>query len=250
MPPDVFLKNDKHLFRRTPLGGCFWNIWKCSPLLFCYFTKCQKQSPRCVPQVEHCLNYVRLRIFSNRYFPVQGQNLRKQKPEFCYTFCSGINIFLGKHCWGLLLEHLEITSLSFHHFFDAVPQRNSRSNLPEVFLKKDTAEIMSDYGFSLTRIFPYKDGIYDSVLIRENTDNRKPVLWYIFWSGINTFQKNTTGGLFWKIRKCSPLPFSHFTIFPEVIPQGISRSSLPDVFFKKSEHLLRRTHLGDCFCNS
>ena len=38
MPPDVFLKNDKHLFRRTPLGDCFWNIWKCSPLLFCYFT--------------------------------------------------------------------------------------------------------------------------------------------------------------------------------------------------------------------
>ena len=38
---------------------------------------CQKQSPRCVPQIEHCLNYVRLRIFSDRYFPVQGQNLRK-----------------------------------------------------------------------------------------------------------------------------------------------------------------------------
>ena len=106
-----FLQWDKHLFRRTPLGCCFWNIWKYSPLLFCHFT-----------------------------------------------------IFLK-----------------------TVPQRNSRGTLPEVFLKKDTAEIMSDYGFSLTRNFPYKDGIYDSVLIRENTDNRKPVLWYMFCSGINTF---------------------------------------------------------------
>ena len=26
------------LFRRTSLGYCFWNIWKCSLLLFCYFT--------------------------------------------------------------------------------------------------------------------------------------------------------------------------------------------------------------------
>ena len=98
MPPDVFLKNDKHLFRRTPLGDCFWNIWKCSPLLFCYFT----------------------------IFP------------------------------------------------EAVPQRNSRSSLPDVFLKKDTAYIMSDYGFSLTHIFPYKDKIYDSDLIQQNTENRNP----------------------------------------------------------------------------
>ena len=27
---------------------------------------------------------------------------------------------------------------------------------------------MREYGFSLTRILPYKDKIYDSVLIREN----------------------------------------------------------------------------------
>ena len=37
-------------------------------------------------------------------------------------------------------------------------------------------------------------------------------------------------------------------IFP--VPQRNSRSSFPDVFFKKSEHLLRGTHLGDCFWNS
>ena len=38
MPPVVFSKKDKHLFRRTPLEDCFWNIWKCFPLLFYHFT--------------------------------------------------------------------------------------------------------------------------------------------------------------------------------------------------------------------
>ena len=33
---------------------------------------------------------------------------------------------------------------------------------------------------SLNRIFPYKDRIYDSVLIRENTSQRKPISWHIF----------------------------------------------------------------------
>ena len=35
------------------------------------------------------------------------------------------------------------------------------------------AQIM--YGFSLTRILPYKDKIYDFVIIRENTGHRKSV---------------------------------------------------------------------------
>ena len=39
---------------------------------------------------------------------------------------------------------------------------------------------MSEYGFSLTRIFPYKDIIVDSIPIRENAGQRKPVLRHIF----------------------------------------------------------------------
>ena len=35
-----------------------------------------------------------------------------------------------------------------------------------------------DYRFSLTRIFPHKIRIYDSVLIRENKSQRKPVFWH------------------------------------------------------------------------
>ena len=38
---------------------------------------------------------------------------------------------------------------------------------------------MSEYGFSLTRLFPNKNKIYDSILIRENTDQIKPVLSHI-----------------------------------------------------------------------
>ena len=37
-------------------------------------------------------------------------------------------------------------------------------------------------GFSLTRILPYKDRIYDSVLIRENMGQWKPVFSHIFRS--------------------------------------------------------------------
>ena len=41
---------------------------------------------------------------------------------------------------------------------------------------------MPEYGFSLTRIFPYKNSYFpvDSILIRENTDHRKPVFWHTF----------------------------------------------------------------------
>ena len=38
---------------------------------------------------------------------------------------------------------------------------------------------MAEFGFSLTRIFPYKDRILDSVFLREYTGQRKPVFWYI-----------------------------------------------------------------------
>ena len=41
---------------------------------------------------------------------------------------------------------------------------------------------MLEYGFSLTRIFLYKNGIADSVLIQENTRQRKPVFWHVLSS--------------------------------------------------------------------
>ena len=41
---------------------------------------------------------------------------------------------------------------------------------------------MSEYRFSLTRIFPYKDRIEDFVLIRENAGQKKLVFWYILRS--------------------------------------------------------------------
>ena len=48
---------------------------------------------------------------------------------------------------------------------------------------------MREYRFSLTRILPYKDRVYDSVLIRENMGQWKPVfshvlcsVSYVIWS--------------------------------------------------------------------
>ena len=41
---------------------------------------------------------------------------------------------------------------------------------------------MPEYGFSLTRIFPHKDRIEDSVSLQENTSQRQPVFWYILRS--------------------------------------------------------------------
>ena len=38
---------------------------------------------------------------------------------------------------------------------------------------------MAEYGFSLTLIFPYKARMYDSVLIREDKGQRKPVFLHI-----------------------------------------------------------------------
>ena len=44
---------------------------------------------------------------------------------------------------------------------------------------------MRAYWFSLTRIFPYKDRIVDSVLIWEYTVQWKPVCWHILRSVLN-----------------------------------------------------------------
>ena len=56
-----------------------------------------------------------------------------------------------------------------------------------------TVESMPEYRFSLTRFFLYKDRIYDFVLIRENTDQRKLVFWHnlrsVCPSAYYTYQK-------------------------------------------------------------
>ena len=44
---------------------------------------------------------------------------------------------------------------------------------------------MPEYEFSLTRIFPYKDRIYDPVLKQEIMDHRKLFLWHILRSVID-----------------------------------------------------------------
>ena len=49
---------------------------------------------------------------------------------------------------------------------------------------------MREYEFLLTRILPYKGKIYDFVLIRENTGQRKPVFSHILCSGKLLLHRN------------------------------------------------------------
>ena len=53
---------------------------------------------------------------------------------------------------------------------------------------------MREYGFSSTRILPYKDKIYDFVFIWENTGQWKPVLSQIFCS--ESLYKHNTNLIF------------------------------------------------------
>ena len=56
------------------------------------------------------------------------------------------------------------------------------------------------YGFSLTCSFSYKGGICDSVLTRENTDQRKPLFWHKDKIVDSVFIRESTGQrklLFW-----------------------------------------------------
>ena len=73
---------------------------------------------------------------------------------------------------------------------------------------------MPEYGFSLTRIFLYKDRIYNFVLIREDTGQRKPVFWNILCSE-NLTLRNTSEQLVSNENIDVSL---HFSNFPDFIP--------------------------------
>ena len=73
---------------------------------------------------------------------------------------------------------------------------------------------MPEYGFSLTRIFLYKDRIYNYVLIREDTGQRKPVFWNILCSE-NLTLRNTSEQLVSNENIDVSL---HFSNFPDSIP--------------------------------
>ena len=48
-------------------------------------------------------------------------------------------------------------------------------------------KICQNTGFSLTRIFLYKDRIYDSALIVENLSHRKPRFWHILYCAVHPY---------------------------------------------------------------
>ena len=54
---------------------------------------------------------------------------------------------------------------------------------------------MQEYRFSLTRVLPYEDRIYDSPLIQENTGQWKPVQ-YMCKTSLEQYSKLTLIGLY------------------------------------------------------
>ena len=95
-------------------------------------------------------NHARLRVFSDPYFPVLYRKI-----QFWENPCSGI--FYAAKNWASY----------WHTILKAI---------------HNTAYDMRKYVFSLTRILPYNDRIYDSVLIRKNTGQWKPVFSHILCS--------------------------------------------------------------------
>ena len=70
-------------------------------------------------------------------------------------------------------------------------QKQVSENSEWVLIRSCISQYMSKYKFSLAGIFPYKTRIYDSVLIRENTGQKKTVYWHILQSAIvQTFNAN------------------------------------------------------------
>ena len=86
---------------------------------------------------------------------------------------------------------------------------------------------MSQYGFSRTRIFPYKNRIFNSVLIRENADQRKPVL-VNFWRSEE--EVRTFGILYFQnkidcvVRKTLLCKKGVFKYFPKILRETLFRS--------------------------
>ena len=70
-----------------------------------------------------------------------------------------------------------------------IPERPywRRSSVSIVNFEYVTAGWIPEYGFSLSCVFLYRGRIKDSVLIRENTSQRKPVFWNILRS--DTFMR-------------------------------------------------------------
>ena len=62
---------------------------------------------------------------------------------------------------------------------------------------------MTEYRFSVTRIFPRKDRIFDSVCIRENAAQRKAMFWHVLHSenfSISSIDSSKVSSIFFNLR--------------------------------------------------
>ena len=93
---------------------------------------------------------------------------------FVYLFCSKNNAIDSRKT-SITQERLVVESFPTPRWITFLMPYRMVYNIC-------TAENMREYRFLLTRILPYKFRIIDSVLIRENTSQLKPVFSYILRS--------------------------------------------------------------------
>ena len=77
-----------------------------------------------------------------------------------------------------LILFVQAQNLRFCRYTGTYESEKTRKKRIFYTVKQNVSHALA-YGFSPTRVFPYKDRIFhDSVLILENTGHRKPVFWY------------------------------------------------------------------------
>ena len=94
---------------------------------------------------------------------------------------------------------------------------------------------MPEYGFPLTCIFPYKYRIEDSVLIRENVSQRKPLSWRVLRSyDFRDLRKTAHKSLFLKILTDKKFPQNLSLLCAVVDFNYLSNSQLFHFFLKRT----------------
>ena len=166
------------------------------------------------------------------------ENADNRKPVLWYIFCSRINTFLEEHRWGSASG----TFRNVLHYFSAISQffqKQSPKETPgavsQMCSSKSTLPILCQTTGFLWPIFSrIRTECTILTLYSKIRKIETRILLYFLQRDKHLSRKTPPGDCFWNIWKCSPLLFCHFTIFFEAVPQRNSRSSLPDVFLKKT----------------
>ena len=112
-----------------------------------------------------------------------------------------------------------------------------------MFLKTITTQNLPEYWFSLNHLFPYKDRIIDSVLIRENIDQSTPVFWHLQKYSFANVLQNSYSYYFHKFGRKSFVLESPFN----KVAGNFQQRCCPVKFAKFLRHLFLQNTFAGCF---